>query len=794
MSFIQNILGGLMKPTIHFMSQNRLPQYEGRLYADGLQALVTVRRDKWGIPHVHAQNRHDLFLAQGLLHAQERLFQMELNRRTANGQLAALFGEVALDTDRLSRTLGFARVAREIWEALDGGIKGDLTAYTAGINAYLASKPSMPVEFSLLRHTPDEWTVYDSLAFSRVQAWALSHGWAGSLVRAQLIEALGADLIAEIEPEYASRNPVTLPNGVEFNKLKVDEMMSDPAGVFLGKGSMDGAGRGSNGWVISAEKSGTGHAILCNDMHLPVTSPPLWYTMHLKTDDGYHTTGVTLPGLPYVLVGHNERIAWGATLAFTDTEDLFLEKLDKNQRQYRFQDEWRDLTIIEEAIEIKGNKTHIEKVKMTHHGPIVSDVLPDTGHTLSLSAMALRVDDGFAGFRDLNAAYDWDSFASAAQKIGSPTLNVVYADVDDNIGYWVTGRVPIRAQGDGRTPAPGWTGEYEWIGEVPPAEMPHSLNPERGYIITCNHRIVEDDFPHYLGSGWMNGYRARRLVDLFNEREKISLDDCAEFHFDVHSIPGRELTERLAGIETTDEDALTSLNILHEWDFEMAPDSCGASVYKLLVHRLAHIILGMGLGKDLAEQSLGVGPHPLLYSVNEFHGHWPVTLMRLLDDPDTGWLSSVLGREATLIRGLAETTQELRELLGDDPKQWQWGKLHTVTFEHSLGIQIPLDKIFNQGPHPIGGDTDTVMQTAMKPNIPYTNNNFSPSYRQIINMGELEGAQAMHPPGQSGHIASPHYGDLIEPWLTGGYYPLTWSEADVAERTHHTLTLSPPTH
>lgn len=794
MSIIQSILGGLIKPTLNFMSQSRLPQYEGRLYLQGLQNPVTIHRDKWSIPHLHAQTKQDLFFAQGFVHAQERLFQMELNRRVANGQLSALVGEVALDTDRLARTLGFARVAKEIWQAADETTQADLTTYTAGVNAYLASQPAMPVEFTLLRHTPDEWTVFDTLAFSRVQAWALSHGWANALVRAQLIEALGVDLISEIEPQYAERNPITLPNGVEFNRLKVDGMMSDPAGTFLGKGTLDGGGRGSNGWVISAAKSSTGHAILCNDMHLPVTSPPLWYTMHLRSDDGYHTTGVTLPGLPYVLVGHNDRIAWGATLAFTDTEDLFIEKLDQNQRQYRFRDEWHDLTLLEERIAIKGKADHIEQVKLTHHGPIISDVVPGSDHTLSLNAMALQVDQGFAGFRALNEASDWDSFASAVQQIGSPTLNIVYADVDDNIGYWVSGRVPIRAQGDGQIPAPGWTGDHEWIGEVPAAEMPHALNPQQGYLITCNHRIVDDTYPYFLGTGWMNGYRARRLEDLFTERDKISLEDCVAFQFDVLSLPGRELTQRLLTLETTDPAATLSLDLLRQWDHQMTPDSCGATVYKVLITRLAHIILGNGLGQELCQKCLGMGPHPLLYPANEFFGHWPLTLMRLLDNPNSGWIPSAIGREATLIRGLAETTHELRRLLGDDPQHWQWGQLHQVEFDHSLGAQAPLDHVFNQGPHPIGGDTDTVMQTAMKPNEPYNNNNFSPSYRQIINMGELHKAQAMHPPGQSGHVASPHYGDLIEPWLTGKYYDLTWDEEDVKQAAHHTLTLSPPIH
>lgn len=787
MTLFHNILGAALKPAVQFTSRRRLPQYDGRLYLPGLHTGVTVTRDEWGIPHLWAANRHDLFFAQGVVQAQERLWQMEINRRAATGRLAALFGESVLESDRLTRTMGFARLAAASLPALPANRRAELQAYTDGVNAYLASNPPLPVEFSLVGHRPEPWQLTDTLAFSRLQSWAMSTGWAGELVRAQLQERVGPHLASQLDTSYAPTNPATLPAGIEFNQLTLDGLLKTIVGPFLGKGSLDGAGRGSNGWVIAASKSATGHAILANDVHLPLSTPSIWFYMHLHSADGYQAAGVSQAGAPYILIGHNAHIAWGITLAFTDVEDLFIEKLDDTGRYYQFGDDWRPLTVVEERIEIKGKPDFIEPVRLSHHGPIVSDLLATGNQVLSMASMALRPDTNIEGFAALNEAQTWDDFVAAMRFIESPPLNIVYADRQDNIGYWVTGRVPIRASGHGLLPTPGWTAQHEWLGEIPFEQMPHALNPACGYLITCNNRIVGDNYPHYLGSVWMNGYRARRLEQLISQQEKISLDDCRRFQFDFYSIPGRELTDRLAQLQPTDPDASLSLGLLRQWDGWLGSDSVGGAVYKVLVYHLAHLILDEKLGPDLSLKLLGKGEHPLLHPTNEFFGYWTVNLLRLLDNPDSDWWG---GRpEAILQQALSQTTQTLRQRLGDAPDQWQWGRLHQVTFAHVLGVQPPLDQIFNQGPVPIGGDTDTVNQTAIRPESPYHNNAFSVSYRQIIDLSDFNNCQAMYAPGQSGHLASPHYGDLIQPWLTGGYFPIPWDTPAIPHP--HSLLLSP---
>ena len=792
-SFLQNILGGLLKPALTYMSRGRLPQIEGRIRLPGLQGEATIFRDRWGIPHLQAAHRHDLYLVQGYVHAGERLWQMEINRRVATGQLAELFGEQVLDTDRLTRTLGFHRLAKLTWLEAAEQTQADLSAYAAGVNAFM-EREKLPIEFSLLRHSPQPWQPEESLAYSSLQSWALCTGWSSELVRAQLAQTLDPTLLAELEPRYPDAHPSTLPKGVEFNQLTLDNMLQAAVGPILGKGSLDGGGRGSNGWVISAARSATGSAILCNDMHLPLSTPGLWYYVHQQCAEQLHVAGVTMPGAPYVLVGHNDHIAWGATLTFTDSEDLYVERLNETGTSYQFAGEWRDLEVIPEQIRIKGKPDHFESVRLTHHGPIISQTLKEwkgRPPALALCSVALQPHQAIEGFARLNVAQGWDDFAGAMAFFKAPTLNLIYADTKDNIGHWFAGLVPIRSGGDGAVPAPGWTGEHEWRGFVPLAEMPHALNPEQGYLITCNHRIIDDHYPYFLGNMWMNGYRAQRLEELLSEQESISLEDCQRFQFDLQCAPGRQIVERLSDLETDDTDVALALQLLRGWNGWLGPESVGGAVYKVFMTRLARVILGNGLDLELHFKVLGTGEHPLLSPANEYLGYWPITLMHMLDDPTSGWLPGQIGREAILNRCLAETISELRVRLGERPAEWQWGRLHGVSFDHVLAAQPPLDRVFSQGPFPIGGDTDTVLQTSIRPDAPFQNNNVSPSYRQIIDLGSLGNSRAMHAPGQSGHLGSMHYGDLVQPWLEGKYFTMTWDWREIGESCRYRQTFEP---
>ena len=533
-------------------------------------------------------------------------------------------------------------------------------------------------------------------------------------------------------------------------------------------------------------------------MHLQLTVPGIWYEVHLEAGD-LQVTGVSVPGLPGVIGGHNAHIAWGITLAYTDCEDLFVEKFDpENPRRYQAGDDWLEAEVIPEAIRVKGQaEPHVEQVTVTRHGPVISDVIGEPGQRLAVNSMALRPCPAFHGWFGLNRARNWGEFVEAMRSIDAPQLNFAYADVDGNIGYWVTGKVPIRAKGQGMVPSPGWTGEYEWIGEVPFEEMPHALNPAAGYLVHCNNRIIPDDYPYFLGSAWMNGYRARRLSETLASKEKLTAADCHAMQMDVTCLPGlefvrlvREVFPQGGGAKEAGDLGL-ALDLLGVWDGRLSTDTVGGTLYEVARAALVRALFAPTLGPELTERWLGKAFHPVLMFVHEFYGHDTVTLLRLLADPGSWWITQAGGREALLRRGLAEAVAWLRAELGPDPAGWQWGRIHRIVFPHALGVQKPLDQVFNRGPLPIGGDTDTPLQAANLRGSSYENDAWTPSMRHIIDLGDLAGAQAVFPIGQSGQLGSPHYDDLAGLWSRGEYHPMLWTRDQVESNAEAKLTLAP---
>ncbi|MHA2306587.1 MAG: penicillin acylase family protein, partial [Candidatus Hodarchaeales archaeon] len=703
------VYGKVLRWIFTRFSKRRLPIINGELNLPGLINRVEVIRDKWGIPHIYSENDHDLFFAQGFIEAQDRLWQMEINRRTANGTLSELFGDLALETDISSRTFGFARLGKIDWENLDEKVKPTIQAYSDGVNAFLNHPTSkLPFEFSLIRYKPKLWKPEDSLAFSRVMLWKLSHAWYGEIVKAKIIAKVGETKAAELDYTYQNENPNTMPHGIEFNLLNKDGTLRKATGPFLSRS------QGSNSWVISSTKSESNHAYLCNDMHLELMLPSIWYETHLVSQN-FNVSGVTLVGVPMILVGHNNNIAWGSTLAFTDAEDLFIEQFNPdNPQQYKFKANWLEVEEIVEKIIVKGKpEPHIEKVLITQHGPIISDVVGYTNERIAVNSMALRPSKAMDGYWLLNQAKSWDEFVEAMRHIDATQLNMTYADVHDNIGYWVTGKVPIRAEGnDGSIPVPGWTGLHEWIGEVPFEEMPHAYNPQDGYLVTCNHKIVPDDYPHHLGNVWMNGYRAKRFEEMIEGKTKLSIQDFKAMHIDYKNLAARDVINKIKHIESNDPDIELALDLLNEWDFNLTADSISGTVYEVFRYFIVKDILEKGVGKEITLSIMGKGFNPVLYHANEFYGNDTVIMLRLLDNPNSWWIQQAGGINELITRNLKATINWLRKNLGKQQNNWQWGKLHRVNFNHAMGLQKPLDKVFNRGNIPIGGDTDTLCQTA----------------------------------------------------------------------------------
>jgi penicillin amidase len=775
-----NILAPVLKWYINSQSSRSLPDYNKSFNVNGLNKKVKIIRDKWAVPHIEAQNEADLFFAQGFVHAQDRLWQMEMNRRIAQGRLSEIFGKIALDSDRVLRTLGFNRLGKSDWEKFkdkDTGVIGE--AFCAGVNAFIQNSKNLPVEFKLLKIKPELWHPSDCLAYGRFTSFRMSYGWLHELERMQMAAEVGIEKALELQPEYPDFNPAILEKGIETYMFS-DGRLDAFNGPFLPKMG------GSNNWSVAANLMKEKSAVLCNDPHLGLNMPNIWYENHLISPD-FEVTGVSLVGIPMVLIGHNRNIAWGATLSFVDMQDTYIEEFsDSTLAHYKFDNELLESKIIEEKINIKGSKTpHIEKVVYTQNGPVISGVLGIGNKKISIKTKCLMDNDMLNGFYRLNKAGNWNEFVDACSQIEAPSLNLNYADTENNIGYYVTGSVPIRNQNEDFLPKDGKSKEYQWTGLVPFEEMPHCLNPLHGYVFTCNNKIVNEDFPHYLGNIWMNGYRAQRLQQLFDNQKEYSIQDFAAWQQDLVSLPGlqfKALFQKLTQNNKLPEDQLfqKAVSIFAEWDGILSSESVGGCIYQVFKQSLIDLIIGSELKNKRLAGFRGVGPKAPILHDNEFWGHDTTAILRILENPDkTKWLKTTPSE--TVMEAMKMTVEFLKKTFGSDLKSWKWGKLHQMTLVHVLGTQSPLDKIFNINNIDIGGDTDTLNQIAYQPGHHYGGSLTAASYRQIIDMGNFDNSICCAPTGQSGNLKSEHRKDQFDNWLNGKYKPMIWSKKQILE-------------
>ena len=765
--------------------------YNTTLEITGVKEEVVIHRDKWGVSHIYAQNNQDLMFAQGFVHARDRSWQMEMNRRVAMGRVSELFGDIALDTDRLIRTLGFNRLAKKDYEAASNETKEYLNCYSDGVNAFFKNG-KLPIEFKLAKVKPEMWTPTDSLGWGRVMSWTLSHGWSGSITRQKIIDKVGIQKAMELSIIYPNDNPIELPDGLEMKNLTPDEMFDSVAGPFLGK-DMDGGGRGSNAWAISPKMSNTGRPILANDTHLVLSNPNVWYLNHLKSDEGLEVTGASLPGVLGVMIGHNQNIAWGITIAYTDVEDIFIEKIDpSDSNRYFYKDSKRTFENIEEKIYIKDkSRPHIENVKYSVHGPIISKVLDENSRCLSLCSKSLSILKVSDGILRMNSALDYDDFSRAIEFINGPQLNIVYADVEGNIGLFITGDVPIRLKGDGQLPVDGSRGEFDWDDIIPIDQMPRLLNPDRGYIISCNNKIINDSYPYYLGNSFMNGYRANRIESLFSSSSKISIEMSKKLHLDTFSIPAEKFVNgMIKGFRTAKPNVQFVIDKLLDWDFKLDKSSKEAIIYQVLMYTVVRKLVEDDLGKKLTDEFMGEGKHPLLLPTSELLGHTTEALFQILQNPNSLWLSSDKEVVKLLEDSMISTYNWLNEKF-DSESDWEWGNIHKVTFRHGMSVKKPLDRIFNIGPFSVGGDTDTVFQTAYNPSSPYHATEWCPALRLIMDVGKWDNSFVISPPGQIGVVGSEHFDDLAPMWLEGDYIPMLWNYDQVVVHSKNKLKLSP---
>lgn len=779
------------------------PQIDGKLRLSGLTAAVDIVRDAEGIPHIYAQSADDAYFALGFVHAQDRLWQLELNRRIAAGRMAEILGPGAADTDRFMRTLGVRRNAERILVNLSSATRTVLEAYARGINAYLANRPGpLPPEFLLTGAPPPEpWQAVDSIGWQTMMAWDLSANWSREVLRMRLAQRLSLQQINEFLPPYPG-DAVTPTRDYTRLYRELDgtvRQLSKVAGI--APPSLV-EGMGSNNWVVGGALSESGKPLLANDPHLSLSAPGLWYLAHLSAP-GLNVIGGTLPGLPTVVLGRNDRIAWGFTNTAPDVQDLYIEHINPaDDKQYQTPDGWADFTMRSEFIKVKGQPDVRLEVRETRHGPVITGALPILAkapvdakqYVIAFSWTALRPDDLSlqAGIK-FNRAGNWQEFLDAAKDFAAPQQSTVYADVDGNIGFIAPARVPIRkAENDlkGLAPAPGWDARYDWDGFIPFDQLPRQYNPSPQRVMTANHKIVGDDYPHFLTSEWSQAYRALRIDQLLDARPKHSLDSFAQIQKDHVSLAARELLPTLLGTVPRNERARAALEALAKWDGAMDTDSVQALIFNAWMREASRQIfadeLGEALLKDYWEQRNMHSPMVNVLTNKDGQGSWCIDVSKpSTDDPQT--CDDVLS--ASLDQALAD----LERRYGDDMAQWRWGRAHVAYSEHRPFSKVAaLAGIFDLR-IPVPGDTYTVnaarfsMRDEKEPFVTH----HAAGFRALYDLSQPENSRFIHSTGQSGNVLSPLYRNFMQRWAEVGYVPMKTARPEVEKNKLGTLTLSP---
>jgi len=789
------------------------PKVDGEIAVAGIGAPVEIVRDRWGVPHLYAETEKDLYFAQGYVHAQDRLWQMEFNRLVARGQLASVLGPSLVETDEYLRTLGLARAAEEDWRHAGPETRRMLDAYAAGVNRFLDThRDRLPLEFTLLSDDPAPWTPADSLAWGKLMALNLSLNQTYEVLRNRLAEKVGDDGVAALLPPYPADGPVIVgdPAGQGLPAAGDEAPGADdrqargtdgadasatgaPSGELLARVlTTGGVAWGSNSWVVAGTRTATGKPILANDTHLGLQMPSTWYEIGLH-GGGLDVVGFSFPGLPLVVIGQNRRIAWGITNMCSDVQDLYRERLDDPEKptKYMAAGKWLPLVRIPEPIEVKGGETVDYEVLATGHGPLVDRVMDHVDEPTALAWTAYghgsRLLDALRG---VDRAGSWEELRAALADWEVPSVNFTYADVDGNIGYQGTGRVPVRVPGDeGLVPKPGWTGAFEWQGFIPYDEMPRAFNPPAGYLVTANNRTTGDGYRHFIAWDMADPYRAARIDEVLAANDHVTVDTVRTLQGDVTSIPARVLAARLAALEPAGDREAKALALLDGWDGRVTTDSAAAALYQVWFYQLWPAIFEDELGEELATtyRQLGISQVPVLIA--------------LMDQPNSPWFDdhrtpAVEDRDAILRRALDKALDWLDEHTeggAGAPDTWRWGAFHTMTFAHaplgSSGIK-PLEWIFNSATYPVGGDVFTVDEGMPDFRNPFRMV-FGPSQRFIADLGDLSRSLAVNSTGENAQAFHRHREDQVKLWASLDYHPVLAGRDAVEAAAESTLRLVP---
>jgi penicillin G amidase len=768
-----------------------LPIINGTTALPGMPSGAQVVRDRWGVPHIFGDTVADVHFALGYSHAQDRLWQMEMNRRIAAGRLAEILGEPALDTDKFLRTLGIRRFAEATQRNLDQETTDTLNAYVAGVNAFIKTNTrTLPPEFLILGVKPEPWTAADSIAWVKMMAWDLGGNWRNELTRMQLTQKLSPQQIAEFIPPYPGDAPVVMP---DLSKLYAD-LQNAATRIAANAPENLPEGAGSNNWVVSGAKTVSGKPLLANDPHLSLSAPAIWYFAHLSAP-GLNVIGATLPGVPNIVLGHNDRIAWGFTNTNPDVQDLFVEKIDTNNPANYFTPTGSQaFQILNEVIKVKGKPDVSLPIRISRHGPIVSDAslsvgaVTPKGYAIAFQWTTLRDDDlSMQAGMKMNRANNWPEFLKAVRDFHSPQQNMVYADIDGNVGFIAPGRVPVRKPGNsinGHAPSPGWDALYDWESFIPFEQLPQEFNPASGQVVTANHKITPPGYKPYLTSEWVAPHRADRINTLLNATTLHTVETFAAIQGDVKSLMVADFKPYFDAIKPNDITRQAHA-MVKKWDGEMDSGDAAPLIFSAWYRELTRLVYADELGEKLFKAKWD---------------HRSIFLRHVLknDDGQTRWCDNIgtaqkESCDELMTQALTLAVEDLQKRYGKRVEFWHWGDAHYALSEHRpFSKNATLAKLFDVRV-PSSGDSYSVNVGRHSINDeaqPYANRHAA-SLRAIYDLSDLNKSRYIHSTGQSGNVLSPHYADFASRWASMEYISMTTNRSQIENGARGRLTLTP---
>ena len=766
------------------LSRKGLPDYSQQLSLPGLIQPVTVYRDSLAIPHIYAENEHDLYMVTGYLLAQDRMWQMDLLRRVTLGRLSEIFGDDFIDTDLLLRSLAFKEKSEKLLAEGDSSITKALQAFSEGVNQYIEdNKGNYPIEFKLLGYEPDPWEPVHSLNLIGYMAWDLKSGWSELLleeVAAKVDSVHFRELLPEmmIQKSYVYRDNSKLLADNRLQKLNRLEAMG--LDIFSG----------SNNWAVSGKRSNTGMPLVANDMHLGFGIPGIWYQIHQVIEGKLNVEGLLLPGQPLIICGHNDSIAWGMTNTYVDNLDYYEEKINpEDSNQYMFNGEWKNFTIHEEIIRSKSGKEVKCNYRTNHRGPIVSGFKGITDRVLTIHWVGSEPSNEMRSVYLANRAKNWNDFQNAFSTFISISQNIVYGDKMGNIGLYCCAGVPIRKRDKIWAVLPGWTDEYDWKGMVPFEELPHEFNPDRGYVSSANNRTVDSTYPYHIGTWYDISYRMDRIREMLDAQEIFSVQDFKRIQNDQHSkfssLFLSVMLPSMEGVTDWTQSEKSALDLLQKWDYNLSRESPEALITEYWVYELFIATYKDEMGDELFAKFLNSG------NLSR------IAMYYLLTNKNSVWLNNINTESTEGLRDIAaesfrKTIDTLISQKGDDISEWQWGDVHQLTLRHPIAKVKILDKVFrlNQGPFPVGGSYHTVS--------PYKYPYFEPqaidhgsSHRSIYDVGDWSNCISVIPTGASGIPSSPFYCNQTRMYVQGEYHPDFFNMDEVKTHARFITVFSP---